>query len=69
MTTLKKPVSRETAARQFERGADRPIIVSIEPPGTLGFRLKGTRRTYRLPVATCFLLAVRSDSNPGRRMS
>jgi hypothetical protein len=60
MTQLHKTIERETAATVFERSLERLIIVSLEPPGLLGFRLKGTRQTYRLPVQTCFWLAVRA---------
>ena len=67
LTTLKRPIHRETAARAFERSEHRPIIVSLEPPATLGFRLKGTRRTYRLSVYIAYKLAVISDANAARR--
>ena len=53
MTKLNRPVRRETQATSWERSKIRPIIVSIEPPNLLGFRLKGTRRTYYLPIALC----------------
>ena len=64
MTALREPIQRQTAATVFERSLERPIIVSLEPPAILGFRLKGTRRVYRLPVQTCFWLAVRASKAP-----
>jgi hypothetical protein len=57
MTLLTKTVRREASAQVFDRGA-RSIIISIEPPGLLGFRAKGTRRTYRLPASVVYRIAV-----------
>jgi len=63
MTLLSKVVTRETYAHQFECGKHRAIIVALEPPGILAFRLKGTQRVYRLPVSTCFMLAVKASGD------
>ena len=57
MTLLKTPISRETTATQFERGKPRPVIITLEPPSLLGFRLKGTKRTYYLDAGSCYDLA------------
>lgn len=54
MTKLSRQVRRE-CCRTADRG--RPIIVSLEPGDVLGFRAKGTRTTYRLPVHHCYLMA------------
>ncbi len=60
MTLLNRTVRRETCAGTYSGGKFRPIIVTLDPPGNvIGFRLKGTRRTYYLPVGKCFLEASR----------
>lgn len=67
MTKLTKPVRRETDSTVYEQGKHRPVIVSLEPPGLITFRLKGTRRTYRLTVDGCYLLAVKAHLEGLRR--
>jgi hypothetical protein len=62
MTELTKAIKRETAATQFERG-ERNVIVTIEPApngAMIGFRLKGTRATYRVGVGSAYVIAVRN---------
>ena len=60
MTGLHRLYRRESSASVFSRGRYRPVVVILEPPGTLlGLRLKGERRTYHLPLAWCFCEAVR----------
>lgn len=62
MTKVKKPVYRETVEGGiFSRGKTRPVIVSIEPPNVVGFRLKGTRRTYYLTADAMFIQAVKAQ--------
>jgi hypothetical protein len=56
MTTSK--VKRETRATIRDGGRERQIIVTIYPDGTLGFRLKRTRREYCLSAAACYQRAV-----------
>lgn len=56
-------VERETVATVFERSLKRPVIVSIEPSGLVGFRLKGTRRTYYLMADACYCAALKADVN------
>ena len=56
MTLLKKAVRREVSAHYHK-----PIIVEIDPERGLGFREKGTRKTFYLPVLTAFKMAVLSD--------
>jgi hypothetical protein len=60
MTKITKPVRRETLGTVYEQGKHRPVIVSIEPPNVIGFRLKGTRRTYRLTTDALYLNAVQA---------
>ncbi len=41
-------------------GRHRPVIIELAPPGDLvGFRLKGMRTTYWLPVSWCYLEALK----------
>lgn len=60
MTLCKKPVRRESFGTVFERGKHRPVIVSIEPPNVLSFRLKGTRRSYCLTTEVAYVVALRA---------
>jgi len=53
-------VLRESFGTVFDRGKRRPVIVSIEPPNLLGFRLKGTRRIYYLSTEACFTTALKA---------
>ena len=57
MIELKKAVLRISGAQD----AGRPIIVGMEPPNLLTFRLFRTRKTYRLPVAAAYQAAVRCE--------
>jgi hypothetical protein len=60
-TKLNKIISRETDASVFDSGKYKDIIVSVEPArdgALIGFRLKGTRDTFRLPVGSLFTRAV-----------
>ena len=60
MTTLRRLYRRVSSASVFSRGRYRPVVVILEPPGTLlGLRLKGERRTHHLPLAWCYTEAVR----------
>lgn len=60
MTKLQKPVARETFAFVRELGKFREVIVTLEPPNLIGFRLKGTRRTYYLEAASAYHAAVKA---------
>lgn len=58
MTTLTKPVSRETAKKV---GA-RPVIITIAPAGSqsealIGLRLKGTRTQYVVALSDVYRMA------------
>lgn len=62
MTPINRPLARESAAAMHSAGKARPIIVELSPPGALvGFRLKGTRRTYHLPIDWLYREAVRNE--------
>ncbi len=67
MIKLTKEVARETSATVFERSKHRPVIVSLHPPHILGFRLKGTKHTYFLPVDQCFWIAMQAEQNGKRK--
>jgi len=58
-TKCKKPVYREVGCVD-ECGKHRPVIVSLEPPNVIGFRLKGLRRTFFLTVEGCYMQAVKA---------
>lgn len=60
-TKCHKPVYRETIGGIFSTGKTRPVIVSIEPPNVIGFRLKGMRKTFYLTAEGCFLQAVKAQ--------
>lgn len=61
MTSVTRRVQRISPAAVYSQGRLRSVIICVEPPGDLvGFRLKGTRRTWTLPVDWCFREAVRA---------
>jgi len=62
MTKVKKPIYRETVGGGiFSLGKNRAVIVSIEPPNVLGFRLKGQRKTVYLTAEGCFMQAMKAQ--------
>lgn len=62
MTHVTRKLARVSLAAIYSAGKTRAIVVELEPPGDLvGFRLKGTRTVYFLPVAECYRLAVRAE--------
>lgn len=61
MTKVKRIVRRETTSQGiFSRGKYRPVILIIEPPNLIGFRLKGERKTYYLTAEGCYSVAVKA---------
>lgn len=60
MTKVKKKLCRETHGGVFSQGKIRPVIVSLEPPNVIGFRLKGTHRTYYLTAEGLYIKAVQA---------
>lgn len=58
---LKKKIEFETTATVFERSKQRPVIVTVEPAGLVGFRLKGTQRTYYLTPDAGYAVAVKAE--------
>lgn len=60
-TKVRKPLYRETIGGVFSAGKTRPVIVSLEPPNVIGFRLKGMRRTYYLTAEGLFFQALKAQ--------
>jgi putative lipase involved disintegration of autophagic bodies len=58
---LKERIFLETRATVFERSKQREVIVSLDPSGVIGLRLKGTTRTYDLRVDACYHSAVKAE--------
>jgi hypothetical protein len=57
-----RKLKRVSSAAIHSAGRRRQIIIELAPPGdTVGFRLKGMRRTYRLPVGWCYTEAVKAE--------
>jgi hypothetical protein len=61
LTDLKTKVERVSNARIFERSKQREVVIILEPPALVGFRLKGTKRTYWLPADVCYLMALKAS--------
>jgi hypothetical protein len=61
MTKVKKAVSRESGGTVYERGKHRNVIVILEPPDVIGFRLKGMRHVFRLTTEGCYMAAVKAE--------
>lgn len=57
----KRKVELETEATFFERSVHRPVIVSVESSGLIGFRLKNTQRTYYLKADAGYCVALKAD--------
>lgn len=66
MTNLTKPVSRVTPATAREVGKDRNIVVTMDGK-LLGFRAKGCKRKYWLPISACYTMAVRASVLASKR--
>ncbi len=63
MTPITRRLTRITPAAIFSQGRKRPIAVELAPDrqGLIGFRLKGMRTTYYLPVDWCFREALKAE--------
>lgn len=62
MTPCTRKLARESAAAIHSQGRTREVIVELRPPlDVIGFRLKGCRQTYFLPVAHCFREALKNE--------
>ena len=59
MTRLAKSIRRELDVPSVPR----PVVIEIDPETKrIGFRERGCRRTYWLPIATAYAMAIRTDS-------
>lgn len=58
---IRRPVRRETFAAIHSQGRSRAVIVSLEAPNIIGFRLKGTRRVYTLTAEHCYWAACKAQ--------
>jgi hypothetical protein len=63
-------VKRESIASIHSAGKRRTIIVELDPniPQLVGFRLKGTRTTYHLPIDYCWREACRLEVLARKRL-
>ena len=61
ISTLRTVKREAVGPGVFSQGKHRPVIVSMEWPNRIGFRLKGTRRTYELLAEWCYVQAVRAQ--------
>lgn len=63
VTGFTRHLARESADRIHSGGRTRSVIVELDPstPTLIGFRLKGTRSTYHLPIAHAFREAMRNE--------
>lgn len=68
MIGITRRITRRSDARIRSGGKDRHIILELSPGGDgtpgagfLGFRLERTRKVYYLPVAFCYLEAMKAE--------
>lgn len=62
MIAVTRALSRQSPARVHSGGRSRQIVIELAPPGdVIGFRLKGTRTTYHLPVDWCYREALKAE--------
>lgn len=62
MIGVTRPLARISTAAVHSAGRTRAIVVELMPPGeVVGFRLKGTRRTYWLPISWCYREALKAE--------
>lgn len=61
MTTINRPVRRETAIETRDAGKRRPIVLTIYP-GYLEIGLKGTRRRMTVAYEALYHLACKQEA-------
>jgi len=66
MKKLDKTVKRESSDDIFEKGS-KFVIVTLEPPNLIGFRLKKTRSKYYLTAGTGYILALKAHINAQKK--
>jgi hypothetical protein len=62
MTTVTRPIKRETAIEQRDAGKRRPIVLTIHP-GYLEIGLKGMRRKMTVAYDAIYSLAAKQEAN------
>lgn len=65
VTTITRPVRRETAIEQRDAGKRRPIVLTIHP-GYLEIGLKGMRRKMTVAYDAIYSLACKISANEAR---
>lgn len=65
MTTVTRPIKRETAIEQRDAGKRRPIVLTIHP-GYLEIGLKGMRRKMTVAYDAIYSLACKQAANQAR---
>lgn len=61
MTTVTRPIKRETAIEQRDAGKRRPIVLTIHP-GYLEIGLKGMRRKMTVAYDAIYSLACKQEA-------
>jgi len=64
MTDLKKPIRRKTNVTCAQ---SRPLVITLYPEGTIGFREAGRRKEFLLPIQAAYVMAVRAEVESRRR--
>ncbi len=67
MTKIKTKVERETFGTIFSQGKEREVIVTLQPPNVIGFRLKGSQDTYYLTTEGCYMVAIQAEAASAKR--
>lgn len=60
------PTTKATKRVSSDRWRGRNIIVIVGPGNLIGFRLKGTRKTYETTAYNCMEMAARAQANHER---
>lgn len=63
MRSINRHLARESNASIHSQGKRRAIVIELDPntPTLVGFRLKGMRTSYNLPIDWCYREAVRVE--------
>lgn len=62
MTDLDKPIKRITHVQTREAGHWRNIVVVLQPNGTIGFRAKGCKSIYYMPIDKLYSMAAKAHA-------
>jgi len=61
VNALKRPVVRKTTDRIHERGRDREVVISLEPPNLICVRLAGLTQTLRITASALWWCATKAE--------